>query len=227
MQAPKLLVALAILGSASAASTERAETDSCDLRVQEIVNSEEVKQAPNPLERALSAVRQEALGHCTNEHPSYIGAQAYFLYGLGRINESEQLIRRIDWQKSRKLIVLRTATILIVHEQRLGGDLREAEALARVIVESAPADPKSHLLLGEALIAQSRSREAVAAYDAARRSRIDGGLREVNGFDLNFIPSLFEQERFEDALSIFNAARENPSYGIGFYPVSADGLIKA
>jgi tetratricopeptide (TPR) repeat protein len=70
------------------------------------------------------------------------------------------------------------------------------------------------LLLGESLIAQSRHAEAIEAYDEARSVRASRGLREVNGFDLNFIPSLFEQERHEDVLLLFDAASETPNFGL-------------
>jgi hypothetical protein len=206
-----ILMALGLGGTACSRESSHAN---CDLLIEGIVNSEAVKQSPNPVEASLLAIQEKGPEECDARDPTFVGAKAYFLYGLGRISESEQLMLQLDWRTSNKPIVLRAAVILIVHERRLGNDLSVAEELARRVVGILPLDPKSHLLIGEVLIAQGRHGEAVAAYDEAKSARAAGGLRKVNGFDLNFIPSLFEQERYEDVLEVFNATRETPSFGV-------------
>lgn len=206
-----LFVALALSGTACSRGSPVAD---CDLALEKILNSEAIKGSPSPVEAALNAIQQNAADECSASDPALIGSKAYFLYGLGRISESEQLILQLNWRGSGKSIVLRTAVLLIVHEQRLGNDLSVAEELARRVVSIMPEDPKSHLLLGEALIARGRHEGAVEAFEGAQFARASAGLRQINGFDLNFIPSLFAQGSFEDALAVFEAARDNPNFGL-------------
>ncbi len=212
MRAHMTLAALLMINATACAKP--LDSNGCKPLLEAIVNSDDVRRARNPLEEALAAIESKSPAECRGSNETFVGSRAYFLYGLGRINESEQLILQLEWKNSEDLMVLRTASMLITHERRLGGSLETAVELGRRVVQSAPDDPKSYLLLGESLIAQSRHAEAIEAYDEARSVRASRGLREVNGFDLNFIPSLFEQERHEDVLLLFDAASETPNFGL-------------
>ena len=82
---------------------------------------------------------------------------------------------------------------------------------ARLAVEFAPSDPKSDLVMAEALIYGGRSAEAIAWIDAADRSDRNPA-REALPYN-TWVRGMayFGQERFEDAVILFNRALErNP-----------------
>lgn len=206
-----LLIATSLCGTACARQGEQLD---CGQLLQGIVNADDVKAAPNPLEAALVAMEEKAPNECKGTAESYLGAKAYFSYGLGRINESEELLARLDWRVSDESLVLTTAVLLIVHHRRLGNDLRVAEELAQRIVRLLPEDPKSHLLLGEVLIDQGRDADVAKAFNEAKAVRRRKGLNELNDFDIDFVSPLAMTGHYSDALTIFLAAEKNERFKV-------------